>query len=310
MLFYIANLTDIRLDVWWRCDTDSAFLHRGTVDPGSEVLAVDPSGTAIDVDPGTQVLVRGVAPDGRLVLARLTIAEAVKNVAELPAAQLREAEPALTLPEELLLLATDSHGHTHNVGLASFRLGLLTAAILELELRGKVQLAAGVVQVVDPSPTGDAVLDDTLEIFATAPGGPMIDVLTGLVDSLAFLHQHVLEGLVDKGVLSQERDRLLWLIPRWHYETADEHREHKLINRLLEVLVLNEAADPRTAALLSIYALCFTDDGFLREQLLSGLPDRLYEIVNTSGDTITQARDAMGGALANAAELRLPQYGV
>jgi len=80
-----------------------------------------------------------------------------------------DVEHALTLPEELVLLAYDDEkGHTWN---SSLDTGLGGAVMLDLSLRGRVEVREKDLVVVDPAPTGEPVLDAALLVagLATAP---------------------------------------------------------------------------------------------------------------------------------------------
>src|SRR5688500_4245033 len=105
----------------------------------------------------------------------------------------------LTLPEELLLLSLDDHGHMHDVVPANLDSGLLAAAVYELHFRGRVAIEPTGVSIVDASPTGDALLDETLKVLATRPSEDFEALLTILHGQLGWLRERVMQGLVTKG---------------------------------------------------------------------------------------------------------------
>jgi hypothetical protein len=212
----------------------------------------------------------------------------------------------LTLPEELLLLSLDDKGHTHSVVPANLDSGLLAAAIYELHFRGRVAIEPDGVSVLDPSVTGDTVLDETLKVLGTRPKEDFEGLLSSQHGHLAWLREKVKEGLCAKGELRQEAGMLLWLFP--HKEYAAEHgsEEMSLLERVTRTLLLNEPADRRTSALLTLTASCYASDAHLRQRMFGEMRDRMYEVVNSGGEVQGVVRDSLCAALANTAPVFMP----
>jgi len=148
----------------------------------------------------------------------------------------------LTLPEEVLLIALDDEkGHSSN---SALDLGLAGGTLLELARAEAVAVDADEKVV----PTG-----------AAAPQDPLLrDALTVITDDgkarkpkhwveklpgkLRPLKDAVASGLVDKGVLSEERSKVLGVFPRTRWPEADPAPERHLRERLHAVLV--QGAEP------------------------------------------------------------------
>lgn len=212
----------------------------------------------------------------------------------------------LTLPEELLLLSLDDKGHMHNVQPANLDSGLLAAAIYELHFRGRVAIEPDGIGVLDASPTGDAVLDETLRVLGTRPREDFEDLLSAQHGHLAWLREKVMEGLCAKGELRQEENRLLWLFPHKEYAVEHGSEEMSLLERITRTLLLGEDADRRTSALLTLTASCYASDAHLRQRMFSEMRDRMYEIVNSGGEVQGVVRDSLCAALANTAPVFMP----
>jgi hypothetical protein len=213
----------------------------------------------------------------------------------------------LTLPEELLLLSLDDKGHTHNVTPANLDTGLLAAAVYELHLRGRVAIEPEGVKVVDASPSGDSLLDETLKVLGTRPAGESFeDLLEAQHGHLAWLREKVKEGLCAKGELRQEENRLLWLLPQKEYAVEHGAEEMSLVERVTRALLLDEPADRRTSALLTLTASCYASDAHLRQRLFDPMRDRMYEIVNSGGEVQGVVRDSVCATLANTLPVFMP----
>jgi hypothetical protein len=211
----------------------------------------------------------------------------------------------LTLPEELLLLSLDDHGHSHDVSPANLDCGLLAAAVYELELRGRVALEDGRMRVVDASFIGDPELDETIKLLENRPSDETLEsLLTSQYGKLKWVRDLVLEGLVSRGELRHEDGTLLWLVPQKRYAVEHGAEELSLLERLMRALILGEAPGRRTAALLTLTSSCFASDNHLRERMFNEVRDRMYEIVNSGGEVQASVRDSVCAALAN----RLPAF--
>jgi hypothetical protein len=205
----------------------------------------------------------------------------------------------LTLPEELLLLSIDDVGRQHSVTRNHLDLGLMMAAIAELLLEGRLELEGSSVHVkAGAEPTGVPALDDVLEILGSLGKQPIGEILKAVAERLGFLHDHILEGLVARGVLQRRDSRLLGLIPSWFYATADPQPESALTIRILKALTTDWKPDRRTSILLAIVTSCFTSELSLKEQLYRELRDRMYAVVNCADPLVTEARAGLGVAMA------------
>jgi len=205
----------------------------------------------------------------------------------------------LTLPEELLLLSLDDHGHSHDVALANLDTGLLAAAIYELELRGRLEIEAEGITVKDASPTGDPELDEALKLIDKHAGKSLEDLLTAVHGHLGQIRTQVKEGLVQRGELREEGSKLFWLLPQKRYSVEHGVEEMSLLERLTRTLLLHEPPDRRTSALLTLAASCYASDNYLKERLFGDLRDRMYEVVNSGGEVQAVMRDSVCAALAN-----------
>ncbi|MEV3859056.1 GPP34 family phosphoprotein [Streptomyces sp. NPDC050095] len=121
--------------------------------------------------------------------------------------------PALTLPARLLLLAYDP-GKDRVTGAPDLPLALRAAALVELAARGLVQEVDGVVTPVLGARTGDAVLDQLLELIEESRPRRWRRLITHHARAT---HDLARRGLVTDGLLRRERGRVLGVLPVTRY---------------------------------------------------------------------------------------------
>ncbi|KAH3684569.1 hypothetical protein WICPIJ_004459 [Wickerhamomyces pijperi] len=166
-------------------------------------------------------------------------------------------EPTLTLMEEVILMGIkDKEGYlsfwNDNISYA-----LRGCIILELAFRGKIamvddpsrkrfELSERLIQVVDDSKTGEALLDETLTIMKNDPQHlsviNWIDLLSGETWNLMKINyqlkqvrERLAKGLVDKGVLRTERKNFLIFDMPTH-PLSDIAAKDDVMKRILNLL--------------------------------------------------------------------------
>ncbi|MFD7448811.1 GPP34 family phosphoprotein [Kitasatospora sp. NPDC059827] len=160
----------------------------------------------------------------------------------------------VTLAEELVLLSLDDRtgAPKESVNTAWAAAGGLLA---ELVLAGRVDVADGRLAVVDRTPTGDSLLDGRLErldewVGTKRPGkAKAADWLTK--DRSTVLRDTELR-LYERGLVTEERHRVLGIFPVRHYPEADGSVERALRERLTAVVLDGAEPELRTAALIAL----------------------------------------------------------
>lgn len=159
---------------------------------------------------------------------------------------------ALTLAEELTLLAYDDESGKSTAG-SYFDYGLGGALLAELALTGKVSLADKKVTVVDPTPTGDAMLDAALNTIASSsarkPQRWVEQLRKGTKDT-------VLRRLVDAGMLREESGKVLLVFSTTKYPARDTVPELEVRQRLTAAIVEGRIPEERTLTLAVLVNAC------------------------------------------------------
>ncbi|WP_326559855.1 GOLPH3/VPS74 family protein [Micromonospora sp. NBC_01796] len=158
----------------------------------------------------------------------------------------------INLAEELLLLAYREDGAPAPDS-SWLDYGLAGGVLVELAVAGRVAPVEGRLRVVDPTPTGDPVVDRGLAEIASAPTDGSA---REWVDRLrAGLREAVLDRLVGRGLLRRTEERVLWVFPTSRYpstSTDEPAPELDARRRLGLALAGTSPPDPRTHALWSL----------------------------------------------------------
>ncbi|KJY26564.1 GPP34 family phosphoprotein [Streptomyces sp. NRRL S-495] len=158
----------------------------------------------------------------------------------------------VTLAEEIMLLSLDDDS-----GQAKDRwaVGWIVAGglLLELALAERIRVEGGRVEVVDTASTGDPLLDGCLESLAAWAGSTRsATVAAWLRKDQAKSVGAALESLRGRGIVTEERHRVLGLFPVRRFPEADGTVERELRERLNEVVLNDAEPDARTAGLIGL----------------------------------------------------------
>ena len=163
---------------------------------------------------------------------------------------------ALPLHEEVALLALRNDRGTVAGGVmyaqaagGAILAELLLSGHLTTEGTGRkmVAMAAG------RAHTGNEVLDECLDKVSNARHGHRLSSWVQKFGGLRQLHHRVAASLVEKGVLREDEDRVLFIFKRRIYPELDADCERRIHTRI-ETAIFSDApaVDPRTSVLIAI----------------------------------------------------------
>ncbi|MEZ3181228.1 GPP34 family phosphoprotein [Streptomyces pimonensis] len=163
-------------------------------------------------------------------------------------AQSSEAAAA-TLGEQLLLLSLDDASGTARES-AKVAPAIAAAELVELALAGRIDVTDDTVTVVDATPPGEPALDAALDAVAARqrPSGTKDWINRLKRDAVARANT----GLIEKGLVREERKKVLGLFPVRRYPEADGSVEAAVRQRLHAVVLQGAAPDERTASLVAL----------------------------------------------------------
>jgi hypothetical protein len=197
-----------------------------------------------------------------------------------------------TLAEDLLLLALDDDRGTVSWSRSNaIRYGLGGALLMDLARDERIDPSGPAVRLVDPSPTGDEVLDVALE-YIRASSKPhdarhwveRLGGRTGLQDQLA-------RRLVARGILREQERAFLWVFHDHRFPTDNPVPESSLRGQIREVALGAAEPDPRTLLLLSLVNACNLADALFSPEERNQATRRIKELVEGEefGKTVGQA---------------------
>ena len=156
----------------------------------------------------------------------------------------------MLLAEELLLLAYDDE-RGNDTSWGSLDSGLAGAVLLDLSLAEAVTVEDG--KIVATGDAEEPLLHDAVEAIRASSRRRDAKAWIGrLPGALKPIAKRTARGLVEAGVLREERAKVLGLFPRTRFPAADPTVEEELRARLTGVLVDGADPDPRTALLVSL----------------------------------------------------------
>lgn len=161
----------------------------------------------------------------------------------------------LTLPEELLLLALkEESGAIH--WKANFYAYALSAGILsELLLSDRIAPAGEKDQlaVITTASTGYPLFDEAMAKIHASKKPKTAETWVQELAHMPKLTQRIAQILNDRGIVSYEESRILFIFPKRRYRELDPRPEQQLIARLRDaVFGTDRQLDERTAVLIAI----------------------------------------------------------
>jgi hypothetical protein len=157
-----------------------------------------------------------------------------------------------SLPEDLVILAVGAKprvGPNNGKLPWRFRYGMRGAMLVALALAGRVEVADGQIAVRNPSPLGDANLDEALAGLAEVRAVPVAEWMK---DFPAGFVTAYFERLEAAGVLRSETVWLLFIARRKGYRLADQGYFENLRAALRTAVTGTGPAEPAMAALAGL----------------------------------------------------------
>ena len=177
----------------------------------------------------------------------------------------------LTLFEELLsLLIHETKGTFIRSSIDLLKPGLVGAILAELALKGKIQTSHNHrLQLGDDSQTTDDILKEALSALKESDKDRKFEYwINTLSQRIEKFRKQIVKNLVQKGVVTQDDDRLFWVIPSPLQPEAKVSTKYLLITRLRGIVLAQENTQPQDLALLSLVRACgLLDLLFLRDEL-------------------------------------------
>jgi hypothetical protein len=210
----------------------------------------------------------------------------------------------LTLADEIVVLMLDDEVGAIMPACASVATVAIAGGLLmELALLGRIDTDLTSLYVVDPTPTGDDLLDRTLQIIAAEPEKRSS---AWWIERLGLqggdLTATVLDRLVQAGILRAEERKFLWVFSRRAYPQSTGREEREAKARLMAVLFDDSVPDPRDTLLLGLADATGVLDAMLSAEEIRKASNRIAEVVALEeiGRSVSAVATDLRAALATA----------
>jgi hypothetical protein len=165
----------------------------------------------------------------------------------------------LTIFEEFLLLSIhETKGTFISSSVERLKPGLVGAILAELVLMGKIQTSDNHrLLLINDSPTNDEILDGVLSTLKKVEKGRKVRYWINTISSKSDkIRRQLVKSLVQKGVVTEDDDRLLWVIPSPLQPESKASAKYLVNKRLRGIVLAQEDNQLRDIVLLNLLRAC------------------------------------------------------
>jgi hypothetical protein len=214
----------------------------------------------------------------------------------------------LFLHEEALLLALRDDLGTTEMG-AWYQQAVGGAVLAELLLERRLDIVDDKVVVLSAEPVGDPLIDRSLERIRADGKRRTLQHWIGVIANEKDLKHDVARGLVRRGVLRADEDKVLLIFTRKIYPERDPKPERAVLERLTSAIKGDGSdLDPRTVVLLSLASATGLLRANVDRQLLKRRKARIETIArgDATGNATKELVEATTAAIAAIAICCIP----
>ena len=162
----------------------------------------------------------------------------------------------LSFAEEVYLLALDEKTGRIIPDMRDPVLGtiIIAAILVELAFLDKINTDDEHLYILNSQKTESPILNDVLEILKESQkkSARIKVVLKALMSHSKRLEAMVLSELIDKGILKEVDDKILWIFPDRRYPLIDHKEIVNVELRIRKLILSDDKADPKDAVLVSL----------------------------------------------------------
>ena len=210
-----------------------------------------------------------------------------------------------TVGDDLVLLGIRANG---KIGVAAkLRFGLSGAELIRLAAMRRIDIERGKIVVLDPAPTGDALLDAALASMQDHRRPPTAK--NWVARNRVGLTRRYLDRLVEAGTIRLERRKVLGLLPADHWIVADGERLAQAKARLDAIaygsgeVTAEQAALAGLASAIGLPRLLYpgSADRAAVKRLRTARREQSAEVVDATGAAVRAATGTTTQAATDAA---------
>jgi hypothetical protein len=198
----------------------------------------------------------------------------------------------LTIAEEILLLVLDDESGTFinepdvHVGYA-----VAGALLMDLALAHRIDADNQKLFVVSDKPTGDPIQDSILARIVASDEVHDAGYWVGeLGRNSGDLRDGLLNRLVERGILKEVDEKVLWVFETRRYPMIDGTEEREVKRRIMDVLFSDSTPEQSDVVIICLADACNLIEQLMSERELRSVEPRIDEIVKM---------DVIGLAVAN-----------
>ncbi len=196
----------------------------------------------------------------------------------------------LTLIEDFLLISLDDEDGRFISDTTYVHNGLAGAVMLELALNGKIELHDNRIHLVNSDPLGNLILDQTMQAIENEEKDRKVSFWIGALNANASEIKHVtLQMLAEKGIISKQEGKTLWVFSYKKYPTKDAMPENEVRSRLNDIVLDKMEPTPKCLMLLNLIEVCeLSDEVFRKKEARKAAKNKIRELTKSSSDITDQ----------------------
>jgi len=165
------------------------------------------------------------------------------------------------------------------------------ALLMDLALANRIDADNDKLFIVDQSPTGDTIQDSVLTRIVASDELHDAGYWVGeLGRNSVELRDGLLNRLVERGILKEVDEKVLWVFETRRYPMVDGSEEREVKRRIMDVLFSDSTPEQRDVVIICLADACNLIDQIMSERELRSVEPRIDGIVKM---------DVIGQAVAN-----------
>jgi len=191
----------------------------------------------------------------------------------------------LNLVDKLVLLALDDDKGNFVADNISLNYALAGAAIFELTTKEKITVASDKLKVKSPRKLNEKSLDYCLEQLAAAKKEK---TTKSWIETLGNRGKNIrklsVEKLIDKRILQEKEDKILWIFPTTNYPTKNAKPENDIRAKLKDIILRRAEANTEEFMLISLVESCGLNKEVYGKDFAKEHKQRIKQMIKESGE--------------------------
>ena len=196
----------------------------------------------------------------------------------------------LNLIEDFLLISLDDEKGRFILDTTYVDNGLAGAVMLELALNGKIELRDNRIHLINSDPLGNLILDQAMQAINNEKKDRKVSFWIGALNANASDIKHVtLKNLTEKGIISKQEGKTLWVFSYNKYPTKDSLPENEVRSRLNNIVLDKMEPTPKCLMLLNLIDVCeLSDEVFRTKEVRKAAKNKIRELTKSRSDITDQ----------------------